>query len=122
MENMMGKCEYCGTEIGVMAETQAEANEIAANQCGCSGVRMARKKESMKEKLDALIGTQCPQEFNPVDSLVYDTIQTVGNMVIDGVMQSATFKVDGTTITVKSGKKIEVTRRRVYEQGAEVQE
>ena len=122
MENMMGKCEYCGTEIGVMAETQAEANEIAANQCGCAGVRMARKKESMKEKLDALIGTQCPQEFNPVDSLVYDTIQTVGNMVIDGVMQSATFKVDGTTITVKAGKKIEVTRRRVYEQGAEVQE
>ena len=122
MENMMGKCEYCGAEIGVMAETQAEANRMAEEKCACAGVRSARKKEMMKEKLDALIGEQCPPEFNHVDSVVYDTILTVGYMIIDGVMQSATFKIDGTTVTVKAGKKIEVTRRRVYEQGAEVQE
>ena len=122
MENMMGKCEYCGAEIGVMAETQAEANRMAEEKCACAGVRRARKKEMMKEKLDALIGEQCPPEFNHVDSVVYDTILTVGYMIIDGVMQSATFKIDGTTVTVKAGKKIEVTRRRVYEQGAEVQE
>lgn len=90
-------------------------------------VRMRRGKKSKKKrkherKLDALIGEQCPPEFNPVDSVVYDTILTVGYMIIDGVMQSATFKIDGTTVAVKAGKKIEVTRRRVYEQGAEVQE
>ena len=122
MENMMGKCEYCGAQIGVMAATQEEANKIAEEQCGCAGGRRARKKENMKEKLDALIGEQCPPELNPVDQVVYDTILTVGCMIIDGIMQSATFKIDGTTVTVKAGKKIEVTRRRVYEQGAEVQE
>lgn len=122
MENMMGKCGYCGAEIGVMAETQEEADRLAEQQCGCIGVKLARKKQSMKEKLDSLIGKECSAEFAPVDPLVYDTILTVGYMIIDGVMQQAVFKVDGTTVALKAGKKIEVVRRKVYEQTGKVEE
>lgn len=122
MENMMGKCEYCGAEIGVMAETQAEANKMAEEKCACAGVRSARKKEMMKEKLDSLIGQDCSAEFNPVEKAVHDAIETIGLMLVDGIIRKASFTVDGTTITLKTGKKIEVTRRRIYEQTGEIEE
>lgn len=122
MVNMMGKCEYCGTEIGVMAVTQAEANELASEKCSCSGVAKAKKKTAMKIRLSSLIGPACIEKgFNPVDKVVYDAIETVGLMVVDGLMQKVTFNVDGTTITITPGKKIKVTRKYTYEQTGEVE-
>lgn len=122
MENLMGKCEYCGTEIGVIAQTQAEANEMAAEKCDCAGVRIARKKECMKEKLDELIGAGSGVAgFTPVERAVHDAIETIGFMAIEGQMQAASFKVDGTTITIKAGEKTKVTRKYTYEQSGEVE-
>lgn len=122
MKNMMGKCEFCGNEIGVMADTQAEANRIAEEQCQCAGVRTARKKEKMKENLDNLIGENCSLEFIPVEQTVYDAIETIGLMIVDNMLQEATFKVDGTAVSLKNGRKIKVTRRRIYERGGEIEE
>lgn len=122
MENMMGKCEFCGNEFGVMAETQEEANSIAAQECQCAGVRIARKKEKMKENLSNLIGKNCSLEFMPVEQTVYDAIETIGLMIVDNMLHEATFKVDGTIISLKNGRKIKVTRRRVYERGGEIEE
>ena len=122
MKNMMGKCEYCGTEIGVMAKTQAEANELASEKCSCSGVAKAKKKAAMKSKLASLIGPACTElGFNPVEQAVYDAIETVGLMVVEGLMQKVTFNVDGTTISITPGKKIKVTRKYTYEQTGEVE-
>ena len=122
MENMMGKCEYCGTEIGVMAKTQAEANELASEKCSCAGVTKARKKTVMKNYLARFIGSACTEMgFNPVEQAVYDAIETVGLMVVDGLMQKATFNVDGTTISITAGKKIKVKRTYTYEQTGEIE-
>lgn len=41
VKSMMGKCEYCGAEIGVIAKSQAEANELASEKCDCSSARTA---------------------------------------------------------------------------------
>ena len=35
MDNYMGRCEYCGKEMGIMAESQEEANHIVAKECFC---------------------------------------------------------------------------------------
>lgn len=122
MENLMGKCAYCGMEIGVIAQTQAEANEMAAKKCGCAAAKTARKIECMKERLDELIGARCEDAgFTPVETAVHDAIETIGCMAIEGALQAATFKVDGTTITIRAGKKVKVSRKYIYEQSGEVE-
>lgn len=122
MENLMGRCEFCGTEMGALAETQTEANKLAAEKCGCAGVRIARKKECMKERLDSLIGAGCEDAgFSPVERAVHDAIETIGFMAIEGQLQQAAFKVDGTTISIKAGEKTKVTRKYTYEQSEEVE-
>lgn len=122
MENLMGRCEFCGTEMSVLAETQTEADRLAAEKCGCAGVRIARKKECMKERLDSLIGAGCEDAgFSPVERAVHDAIETIGFMAIEGQLQQAAFKVDGTTISIKAGEKTKVTRKYTYEQSEEVE-
>ena len=122
MENIMGKCDCCGTEIGVLAANQAQANEMATDQCSCAGVTNARKKAVLKKKLASLIGPYCEAYgFSPVEKVVYDAIETIGLMVVDGIMQKATFNVEGTTISITPGKKIKVTRKYTYEQECEIE-
>ena len=122
MKTLTGKCEFCGTEMGVMAETQADANRLAAERCGCAGVGIARKKESMKKRLGELIGSKCGGAgFSPVTDDVYDVIETVGIMAIEGQMQQASFKVDGTTVSIKAGEKTKVSRKYTHEQSGEIE-
>ena len=45
MDNYMGRCEYCGKEIGIMAESQEEANHIVAKECFCGGAKQAEEIE-----------------------------------------------------------------------------
>ena len=59
VKSMMGKCEYCGAEIGVIAKSQAEANELASEKCDCSSARTAQKKRMLAEKLKELAGDGC---------------------------------------------------------------
>lgn len=81
-----------------------------------------KKKECMKERLDSLIGAGCEDAgFSPVERAVHDAIETIGFMAIEGQFQQASFKVDGTTISIKAGEKTKVTRKYTYEQSEEVQ-
>ena len=45
MDNYMGRCEYCGKEMGIMAESQEEANRIVAKECFCGGAQQAEEIE-----------------------------------------------------------------------------
>ena len=45
MDNYMGRCEYCGKEMGIMAESQEEANHIVAKECFCGGAKQAEEIE-----------------------------------------------------------------------------
>lgn len=121
MKSMMGKCEFCGNEIGVMAESEAEANKLAAEQCACAGVRLQEKKESLCSKLEELAGSLCDEQgFTPVDPEVLEIIRKTGCTAIDGKIQAAAFKVDGTTISIKAGDKTKVTRKYIFERAAEI--
>ena len=76
----------------------------------------------MKERLDELIGASCEDAgFTPVETAVHDAIETIGCMAIEGALQAATFKVDGTTITIRAGEKVKVSRKYIYEQSGEVE-
>lgn len=122
MKNLMGKCEYCDAEIGVMAETQAEANEIASEKCNCGGSGIAKKKHCMSERLQMLVGENCEElGFRPVENEAFEIIERTAYMVIEGRIQSAVFKIGGTAISIKGGEKTKISRKYTYEQAEEIE-
>lgn len=122
IRSMMGKCEYCGAEIGVMAKHQAEANEIASEKCDCSGARTAQRKRMLTEKLEELAGKKCEElGFRPVDVEIKDAIETIGKMVIDSRLQNVAVKVDGTVINIKGGAKVKISRKYTHEEAEEIE-
>lgn len=122
MKNYMGKCEYCGNEYGIMAKTQAEADAEAEKQCDCRGARVAEKKRKLSEELELFIGEKADAlNFAQVKPAIHDAIKVIGGMIVEDLIESATFRVDGTTITIKAGKKTKVTRKYTYEQTGEVE-
>lgn len=123
MENLVGNCQYCGAQMGVLAQNQADADRMAEEKCTCGGVKKARKKENVRKEINNLIGVNCAEGFSPVEEAVHAAIETVGLMIADKQLQQASFKVDGTVITIKSGLSgIKVSRKRVYEQTGEIEE
>lgn len=122
METITGRCRFCGQEMSVIAENQTKADQMVENQCGCIGVTNERKKESMAKELDRILGAGAEEAgFSPVEKAVADAIETVGFMAIEGMLQGASFKVDGTVITIKVGEKIKVSRKYTYEQSGEIE-
>jgi len=122
MKNMMGECRFCGMAIGVMAETQSEANEIASKECSCAESKIEHKKDAMKERIEELAGDICVElGFSPVDPEICEEIKVIGSMIIEGKLQQASFKVDGTNITIKAGEKTKITRKYTYEQTGEIE-
>lgn len=122
METITGRCRFCSQEMSVIAENQAKADQMVENQCGCIGVTNERKKESMAKELDRILGAGAEKAgFSPVEKAVADAIETVGFMAIEGMLQGASFKVDGTAITIKVGEKIKVSRKYTYEQSGEIE-
>ena len=122
MKSMMGVCEYCGSEIGVMAETQGEANEIASDKCCCGGSHIAKKKTRLREKLKEIAGPGCEAlSFTPVDSRILKHIEDLGYAAIEGEVQQISIKVNGTVIQIKGGEKTKITRKYTYERGEEIE-
>lgn len=122
MKSMMGVCEYCGHEIGVIAESQAEANKMASEKCACGGNKVAEKKKMMKENITRLMGAKCEAlGFRPVDGEIVTVVEQMGSMAIDGRIQSLSLKVDGTIINIKAGEKTKIRRKYTYEQEGEVE-
>lgn len=122
IKSMMGKCEYCGAEIGVMAKSQAEANKMASEKCDCSSARTAQKKRMLAEKLEELAGKKCEKlGFRPVDDDIRKLFDRIGEMVIDGRIQNAAFKVDGTVLNIKGGAKVKISRKYIHEQAEEIE-
>ena len=122
METIMGRCEYCGAEIGVIAETQVEANEIASEKCNCGGNGIAKKKHCMSERLQLLAGENCEEMgFRPVEDKIFNIIEETAHMIIEGRIQSAVFKINGTAVSVKGGEKTKLSRKYTYEQKEEIE-
>lgn len=122
MKNYTGKCEYCGMEMGVMAESQKQANEIASKECDCGGGRIAEKKKMLMVNIEDLCGPECAElGFRPVGDETLQLIQRVGCMVVEARLQNATVKVDGTEVSIKGGEKIKVKRKYTYEKTGEVE-
>lgn len=125
MGSFTGKCKYCGREVIIIAASQEDADRQASRDCSCGGMRQEeavhRRKAAMTNELTKLIGSECEAEgFRPMKTKTAATIAVLGEMVVDGEIQKATIAVDGTTITIKGGEKIKVSRSMKYEQGSQI--
>ena len=126
MDNFMGRCKYCGKEVGIMAESQEEANHIVAKECSCGGAKqeedIERKKRELHTQLAQLTGPDCEElNFIPLPEELRDILNQIGEAVVDGRIQQINMKAYGTQITIRGGEKIKMTRSYKYEQGGEVQ-
>lgn len=125
MGSFTGKCKYCGREVIIIAASQEDADRQASRDCWCGGAEheeaVERRKMSMKTELMKLIGNECEEEgFRPLNKDTANVMCILGNMVVEGAIQKATIAVDGTTISIKGGEKIKVSRSMRYEQGGQV--
>lgn len=126
MDNYMGRCEYCGKEMGIMAESQEEANHIVSKECFCGGAKQVeeieRKKQELRTQLDQLTGPDCEElNFIPLPEELRDILNQIGEAVVDGKIRQITMKTYGTQIVIRGGENIKATRSYKYEQGGEVQ-
>lgn len=122
IQNFMGRCKYCGNEVGIMAESQFEADREVAERCKCGGAETERKKIEMATEVDYLIGKNCADEsgFRPLKEEMYLLIHKTAMLAVEGAFESASFKVDGTNIKITSGTKTKIKREYKYEQTGEV--
>lgn len=125
MGSFTGKCKYCGREIIIIAASQEDADRQASRDCSCGGMKheeaVERRKVAMRDELMKLIGHECEEEgFRPLNKDTANVMCILGNMVVEGAIQKATIAVDGTTISIKGGEKIKVTRSMRYEQGSQI--
>lgn len=122
MKNFMGKCQWCGREIGVMAEDQLEADRIVEATCYCEGAEIALKKEEMRIEVDRLIGEGCGEtsDFKPVNNEAYGVIMNAAMATVEGTLQGASFKVDGTNIKITNSGKTKIKRDYKYERSGKV--
>lgn len=125
MGTYIGKCQYCGEEVNIIAENQSDADRQASRDCRCGGYQreqqIAERKEHMTGALMALIAPGCEgQNFRPLRDETCNMILHIGQMVVEGKIQQARISVDGTVVTIKGGEKIKITRSLKYEQGKNI--
>lgn len=121
MKQHTGKCAYCGNMQEVFTESQQEADRIVTESCKCDRAMTEDKKKALKVSLENLLGEESIEDgFTPVDETSRKHIESIGNLIIEGAMQSATFKLRMDT-QVENGYKNKHKRRCWYtgEPGAE---
>lgn len=88
MDYMTGRCRFCGSERGVLADDQERANEIVSKECACGRWEeeedRLRKKFLLKNELARLLGDGCQEMgFTPLSPEVISAAYAVGELIID---------------------------------------
>lgn len=117
MEQMIGTCMYCGQTRLVYADSQDNADMIATEECGTCDNPVKRRKQ-LFENLDSLLGERAIDYGMPaVDEETLDVIKDAGSEIISGNIEAATFKVKGTTVSIRGTV---VTRKKITSARLEV--
>ena len=113
MEQMTGTCAFCGQTRMVEAETQAEADRIAAENCTCDN--KLKSNRQCAENIDKICG-ETAKEFG-MDIVTEDVIEVMkdaGRLCIYGYVEVASFRIADSTIAIKQTKDgVSVSRKKV---------
>lgn len=121
-KDFLGICQGCGQTKMVKAESQAEADKIATNECDCPEGELQRRKKEFDDRLNELIGETAPDNgWEPAKSKeIFDRIQELGYVVIEGGIESAVIRIDKTTLKIKGGGKLTLERSKTIRQGGTI--
>ncbi len=108
---MEGYCKHCGQARIVRANTEEEANYIATRDCSCEGAEIEAKVEAAEAALEYVAQSEnmCRIEGNLL-TLIKATIP----YIVEGDIGSVSFKLSDSTLSIKSGEKIKIKRKRDY--------
>lgn len=119
-KEIVGTCIYCGQEVMVEAENKAEADIEASKNCRCDNII------KRKSQLSALITDQCGEgatryQLQPIQDETINLIESIGDALLEGKIETASIKVAETIINIKATKSgCKISRRRTINIGSEV--
>ena len=113
MNQMTGTCIFCGQTRMVEAETQQEADRIAAETCTCDN--KFKSSRQCSENLDKICG-ETAKEFglDIVTEEVIDELKEIGRLCVYGHIEVASFRLPDSTVSIKQIKDgVAVSRKKV---------
>ena len=121
-KDMLGVCQGCGQTKMAKAQTQEEADRIATQDCDCPAGELMRRKKEFDDRLNELIGETAPDNgWEPAKSKeVFERIQELGHIIIEGGIESAVIRIDKTTLKIKGGGKLVLERSKTIRQGGTI--
>ena len=113
MKEMTGTCVFCGQTRLVEAETQTEADRIAAEHCTCDN--NLKKVRQCSENIEQICGESAKGfGMEIVTEEVKDEIKNIGQLCVFGHVEAASFRLADSTIAIKQIKDgVAVARKKV---------
>lgn len=106
MRDYDGVCKYCGDKQPILAESQAEADELTSERCSCGGATKAKKREMLSKNIESICGDGSGEYgYDRVPDAVKALINEAGERVLQGEIEQVTIKlIDGAIIVKLSSK------------------
>lgn len=113
MAEMTGTCIFCGQTRMVEADSQAEADRIAAETCTCDN-NMKRVRQC-SDNIARICGEEA-REFGMelVAEETVDSMKEIGSLCVYGYLDMASFRLNDSTVIIKKTKDgVAVSRKKV---------
>lgn len=118
-----GKCRYCNQQVMIQvrdedAEDKKYLDEVASEECTCTGAREARDKKQAKEEAYIKIGKLFEDYPATKDVLIYAL-----DSIIDEKMDKLTIKVNKTitaVLNITAKGRVRVEKKTSISEGEEI--
>lgn len=110
---MTGTCIFCGQTRMVEADSQAEADRLAAENCTCDN--SMKRVRQCSDNIEKICG-EAAKEFGMdlVTEEVIDAMKDFGSLCVNGYLEAATFRLSDSTVVIKKIKDgVAVSRKKV---------
>lgn len=121
MDTYQGKCQFCGEEQPIMAESQEMADNIVSGSCKCSGATVAKRQAILMQRINYISAAGYSDTFSPLQEPQIKTLHKGGKDVLLGNCEAVTFELTDSKVKIWiSGDKIKIKRTATREEAAEV--
>jgi hypothetical protein len=104
MDMITGTCEFCGQQKMVQAESEAEANRITTEECGCEEGKDYRMKEACLDRIVEILKTPRPEaNVMPMLPVQCDFVREAADMVAIEALDGVDISYQGTVIKLRHG-------------------
>ena len=118
MNTYEGACQYCGSMINIMANSQEEADRLATESCKCEASELDRKRDCLMKNIEDICKNS--QSMRAMERKEIDAVLLIGDQALRAGINSVQIGFDHSSIRIwKAGDKIKVKRTAKVEQSRE---